>query len=57
MGWRGRREAAAELRASFPDVPAGAAAAHAPTLLPAPFFLGRGWPADAFLSPLDPALF
>lgn len=53
---RGHR-AVAQLRASFPDVPARAAAAHAPALLPAPFFLGRGWPADAFLSPLDPPLF
>ena len=50
-------EAVAQLRASFPDVPARAATAYAPTLLPAPFFLGRGWPADAFLSPLDPPLF
>lgn len=44
------------LRASVADVPARAAAPHAPTLLPAPFFLGRGWAADAFLSPLDPPL-
>lgn len=38
------------------DVPAGAAAAHAAALPPAPDPTRRGWPAAALLPPLDPAL-
>lgn len=49
-------QAVAQPSASLADVPAGAAEAHAPTLLPAPFCPGGGRPADALLSPLDPPL-